>query len=62
MNMRELGVRLAQLNGDIDVCHIEGKRNSADTFTKEIKDASHFQQRHSQSPHHGLLPILRHKH
>jgi hypothetical protein len=44
MNMRELGVRLAQLNGDIDVRHIEGKRNIADLFTKEIKYASHFQE------------------
>jgi hypothetical protein len=44
MNMRELGVRLAQTKGNVDVRHIEGKRNIADIFTKEIKDSSHFQE------------------
>jgi hypothetical protein len=42
-NMRELGVRQSQQLGDVDVRHIDGKRNIADLFTKEIKDASHFQ-------------------
>jgi hypothetical protein len=40
--MRELGVRLFQQQGDIDVRHIEGKKNIADLFTKEIKDSQHF--------------------
>jgi hypothetical protein len=42
INMRELGVRLFQQQGDIDVRHIEGKKNIADLFTKEIKDSQHF--------------------
>ena len=28
--------------GEISIHHIEGKRNCADIFTKELKDASHF--------------------
>jgi hypothetical protein len=42
INMRELGVRLSIQNGDVDVRHIEGKKNIADLFTKEMKDAQHF--------------------
>jgi hypothetical protein len=41
--MRELGVRQSQQLGDVHIRHIDGKRNTADLFTKEIKDASHFQ-------------------
>jgi hypothetical protein len=41
--MRELSVRQAQLNKDVSVEHIEGKRNIADIFTKEMKDTVHFQ-------------------
>jgi hypothetical protein len=42
INMRELGVRLSIQNGDVDVHHIEGKKNIADLFTKEMKDSQHF--------------------
>jgi hypothetical protein len=42
INLRELSVRLYQQNGDVDIRHIEGKKNIADLFTKEIKDAQHF--------------------
>jgi hypothetical protein len=44
INMRELGVRLAQQQGDVDIQHIDGKKNIADLFTKEIKDSHHFQE------------------
>jgi hypothetical protein len=43
INMRELGVRQSQQQGAVDVRHIDGKRNIANLFTKEIKDAPHFQ-------------------
>jgi hypothetical protein len=42
INMRELGVRLSQQQGEVDVRHIDGKNNIADLFTKEIKDSQHF--------------------
>jgi hypothetical protein len=42
INMRELAVRLYQKLGYISVMHIEGKKNVADIFTKEIKEAAHF--------------------
>lgn len=42
--MRELGVRLAQQQGDVNIQHIDGKKNIADLFTKEIKDSHHFQE------------------
>lgn len=41
--MRELGVRQSQQVGAVDIRHIDGKRNIADIFTKEIKDVPHFQ-------------------
>jgi hypothetical protein len=43
INMRELGVRLSQKKGDVNIQHIDGKRNIADIFTKEMKDTAHFQ-------------------
>ena len=42
VNMRNLGVRLAQKNQEIDMKHIPGKRNIADILTKEHKDVEHF--------------------
>jgi hypothetical protein len=42
INMRELSVRLYQKLGYVNVQHIEGRKNIADIFTKEIKDAAHF--------------------
>jgi hypothetical protein len=45
INMRELGVRLAQQLGQVDIRHIPGKLNIADLFTKEMaKDATHFRE------------------
>jgi hypothetical protein len=41
--MRELGVRQSQQKGDVEINHIDGKRNIADLFRKEIKDSAHFQ-------------------
>jgi hypothetical protein len=41
INMRELSVHLYQRLGYVDVQHIEGKKNVADIFTKEIKDDNH---------------------
>jgi hypothetical protein len=43
INMRKLGVRQNQKDGKVDICHIKGKHNIADLFTKEIKDSTHFQ-------------------
>jgi hypothetical protein len=42
INMRELSVRLYQKLGYVNVQHMEGRKNIADIFTKEIKDAKHF--------------------
>jgi hypothetical protein len=42
INMRELSVRLYQRLGYVDVQNIEGKRNVADIFTKEIKEPANF--------------------
>jgi hypothetical protein len=42
INMRELSVQLYQRLGYVSVQHIEGKKNVADIFTKEIKDPAHF--------------------
>jgi hypothetical protein len=58
--MRELGVRQSQQLGDVNVQHIDGKRNIADLFTKEIKDAPHFQKNgfhnHNSSSCRGYDP------
>jgi hypothetical protein len=43
INMCELGVHQSQQLGDIYMRHSDGKCNIADLFTKEIKDAPHFQ-------------------
>jgi hypothetical protein len=42
LNMHELGVRLSQKLGDVDVRHIEGKKNPADLFTKEMKGTAYY--------------------
>ena len=31
------------MNGFVDIKHIEGKRNLADIFTKEVKDPGHYE-------------------
>ena len=43
MNLRENLVRHYQRMNAIVVLHIEGKRNIADLFTKEMKDTPHFE-------------------
>lgn len=40
--LRENAVRESILDEEISIHHISGKRNPADIFTKELKDASHF--------------------
>jgi hypothetical protein len=42
INMRELGIRQSQQQGDVNVKYIDDKPNIADLFKKEIKDSSHF--------------------
>ncbi len=42
VNLRENRVREAQADGHIQVKHIPGIINSADIFTKELKDSAHF--------------------
>jgi hypothetical protein len=42
LNLRETAIRESVHNGEINIHHIEGKRNCADIFTKELKDATHF--------------------
>jgi hypothetical protein len=44
MNIREMAVREAQLNGEIHVHHIEGKLNPSDLLTKEHKTGEAFVQ------------------
>jgi hypothetical protein len=44
LNMRELGVRLSQKLGEVDIRHIEGKSNPPDIFTQEIKGVPHYRQ------------------
>jgi hypothetical protein len=43
INMHGLRVHLAQQSGHVNIKHIDGKKNIADLFTKEIKDSKHFQ-------------------
>ncbi len=38
----ENAIRESIVNEEISIHHISGKRNPADIFTKELKDASHF--------------------
>jgi hypothetical protein len=42
IQMRENRVRENIASRFISVCHIDGRINIADIFTKEMKDASHF--------------------
>ena len=42
VNLHENRVREAQVAGHIRVQHIPGLINSADIFTKELKDSAHF--------------------
>ena len=36
-----MAVRLHQRLGDTEIHHVEGKKNVADPFAKEMKDAQH---------------------
>jgi hypothetical protein len=40
--MKENCVRENIASGFIQVCHVDGKTNLADLFTKEMKDTTHF--------------------
>lgn len=42
IQMRENRVRENIVSNFISVCHVGGKTNIADIFTKEMKDTSHF--------------------
>ena len=42
VNLRENRVREAQVAGHVHVKHIPGVINSANIFTKELKDSAHF--------------------
>ena len=42
MNIREMAIRESQINGEINVNHIEGKLNPSDLFTKEHKTGETF--------------------
>jgi hypothetical protein len=53
INMRELSVRLYQKLGYVDVQHIEGRKNTANIFTKQIKDAAHLLPKHGIHHNHN---------
>jgi anion-transporting ArsA/GET3 family ATPase len=40
--MRENRVRENIVSNFISICHVDGKHNLADIFTKEMKDTVHF--------------------
>jgi hypothetical protein len=40
--MRENRVRENVVSKFVSICHIDGKLNFADIFTKEIRDVAHF--------------------
>jgi hypothetical protein len=42
ISMGEVSICQSQHLGDVGIKHINGKRNIADLFTKEIKDSAHF--------------------
>jgi hypothetical protein len=42
MQMRENRVRENVSNNFVSICHVDGKVNLADLFTKEMKDVTHF--------------------
>ena len=44
LNIRELAVLEAQIEGDISVKFVPGSRNPANLFTKEHKDDKHFEE------------------
>ena len=41
INNRNMKVRLEQQLGHVEIFHIDGKKNVADTLTKEMKDSQH---------------------
>jgi len=42
IQMKENHVRENVSNNFVRICHVEGKTNLVDLFTKEIKDTAHF--------------------
>ncbi len=40
--MRENRVRENVQSGFVKICHVQGKLNLADLFTKEMRDTNHF--------------------
>jgi hypothetical protein len=42
IQMRENRVRENVQKNFVQICHVEGKKNLADLFTKEMRDTSHF--------------------
>jgi len=42
IQMRENRVRENVANKFVTICHVDGKKNIADIFTKEMKDTAHF--------------------
>lgn len=69
IQMRENRVRENVQNNFVQICHINGKINLADIFTKEMRDTSHFVElrilcfglvyyRHHQRSLHDVLPSL----
>ncbi len=42
IQMRENRVRENVQSGFVKICHVQGKLNLADLFTKEMRDTNHF--------------------
>jgi hypothetical protein len=42
IQMRENRVRENVQSGFVKICHVQGKLNFADLFTKEMRDTNHF--------------------
>ena len=42
MNIRDCAIRDSLQASEIDICHIDGRVNPSDIFTKEMRDTAHF--------------------
>lgn len=56
IQMRENRIRENITSDFVSICHIEGKVNLADIFTKEMKDTSHFVELRNMFMCHRLVP------
>jgi hypothetical protein len=56
IQMRENCIRENITSDFVSICHIEGKVNLADIFTKEMKDTSHFVELRNMFMCHRLVP------